>query len=169
MASAYDDHRAALEQQCSALMHAEEERNSTLQLLVTRQRQASEEMTSAVEDCRQMTAEVMQCAMVWALSGIDCSARPAGSIFKLIRHVAVQADQALETAAEFWIEVAQIRHIINVQQAAQELSAELRSTELKASDDLQVSLLCSDFTKRLDRFNSAGNEFCAGTVTAARP
>ena len=58
----------------------------------------------------------------------------------------MQADRALEVAAGFLTEVAQIRHIIDSQQATQELIAELRSTELKASDELQVRRdLCCTF------------------------
>ncbi len=51
----------------------------------------------------------------------------------------VQADCAVEAAEEFLAEVTRIRSVIDAQQVAQELIAELRSTELKASDDLQVS------------------------------
>ena len=50
----------------------------------------------------------------------------------------VQADHAVEAAIQFLAEVTRIRSVIDAQQAAQELTAKLRTTELRASDDLQV-------------------------------
>ena len=49
-----------------------------------------------------------------------------------------QVSQAVEAAAAYTAETAEIRCIISAQQAAQELIAELRSAELVASADLQA-------------------------------
>ena len=67
MASAYDGDRAALEKQRQALLHAQEERTHLLEQLAARRSQASEAVTSAQQECQQLTSEVngRRCASMW--------------------------------------------------------------------------------------------------------
>ncbi len=67
MASAYDEDRAALEEQRQAMLHAQEERSRLLDHLAARRSQASEAATSAEQECQQLTSEVIAIDALHAL------------------------------------------------------------------------------------------------------
>ena len=140
---------AALGKQRSEMHRAQDERAAALEQLAARQLEASQAMSAAEAECEELGAEVQpgthilinnalvqQRQVHMTLSVLYCATQ-------LWMRMVVQVEEAIEAAAGFTTKVAQIRCVISAQQAAQELIAELRSTELVASADLQARHGCA--------------------------